>query len=228
MAIKIKSTKKEIDSVKMLVHAKGGMGKTRLCSTAPNPIILSAESGLLSLRDYDLPYIEINTIADLEEAYIFVSESDDAKKYDTICLDSITEIAEVLLTSHKRNEKDPRAAYGKLSDDMTTLIRGFRDLPGKHVYFSAKQERITDDFTGITTYQAMMPGRTLRQGTGYFFDEVATIRIGEDEDGDKFRYLQCTPDISYDCKDRSGSLGEIEKPDLSYIFNKIINEHKEK
>ena len=226
MAIKVRSTNEDIDCVKFLVHGRAGVGKTVLASTAPRPIILSAESGLLSLADQDVPYIQISSVADIEEAFEFLTESNEGKAYDTICLDSITEIGEVTLSENKKACNDPRQAYGQLNDEMASLIRGFRDIEHRHVYFSAKQARITDEHSGITTYTGMMPGKTLLQGLSYYFDEVFCLRIGEDDDGDEFRYLQTSPDISYEAKDRSGKLDKMERPDLGFIINKILGENK--
>ena len=55
------------DGVKMLVYGASGSGKTTLIKTANNPIIISSESGLLSLADCDIPVIEIKTEADLKD-----------------------------------------------------------------------------------------------------------------------------------------------------------------
>jgi len=224
MAINIKRTGEGIDTVKFLVHGRAGFGKTVLASTAPAPLILSAESGLLSLRDKNLPYIEINSMDDLNEAYEFITESEDANQFQTICLDSVSEIAEVCLSENKKMYTDPRQAYGQLSEQLSSALRAFRDINNKHVYFSCKQARITDENSGISTYTPMMPGKTLTQGVPYYFDEVFALRIGEDEDGEEYRYLQTNPDISYEAKDRSGKLKHIERPDLTYIINKILGE----
>jgi hypothetical protein len=59
--------------LKILVYGAAGAGKTRLIGTAKDPLIISAESGLLSLRDIDVPYIEVKTLADVQDAYTFVS-----------------------------------------------------------------------------------------------------------------------------------------------------------
>lgn len=224
--IKIQTTLGKTDAVKVLIHGRPGTGKTRLCASAPNPIILSAESGLLSLREFDVPYIKIESLADIEEAYSFLTDSAESNDFDTICLDSITEIAEVLLSDRKKKTKDPRQAYGEMNDTMTTLIRSFRDIPNKNIYFSSKQSRIVDDLTGITLYTPMMPGKSLTQGLSYFFDEVFCSKINTVKDentgieDDEF-YLQCRPDINTDCKDRSGALSKYEKQDLTAIIEKI-------
>lgn len=228
MAIKLTTTKHSAKHVKALCYGDAGVGKTMLCSTAPNPVIISAESGLLSLSGFDIPVIEVKTVEDVQDAYRFVTEADEAKNFETVCLDSITEIAEVLLSKLKSEDKDPRKSYGRLADDMSHLIRSFRDIPEYNVYFSAKMTRIEDDFTGISTFRPAMPGKTLVNGLPFFFDEVLALKIGviEGEDGkedETYRYLQTSPTVQYTAKDRSGKLNEIEKPDLSNIFDKILS-----
>jgi hypothetical protein len=225
MAVKLTSTKDfNIDGVKCLVYSPTGIGKTVLCSTAPDPVIISAEAGLLSLKHLDIPVYEVKTKEEVGEAYNEVAMS----KFKTICLDSISEIAEVLLIDHKNRERDGRAAYGKFNDDMGALIRLFRDIKGKHVYFTAKLQRHVDDLTGVTTFVPGMPGKTMLNALPFFFDEVFALRIGKLADGTKYRYLMTQPDYQYEAKDRSGKLLEAEKPDLTYIFNKIsgVNEQK--
>ena len=218
------------NGVKMLVYGKAGRGKTTLCATAPNPIILSAESGLLALSQWQLPYVEIKTIEDLTEAFAWCQDSAEARQFQTICLDSISEIAEVVLTnakSQKVNGKliDPRQAYGLLIDQMSATIRAFRDLPNKHVYVSAKQEMIKDEATGITLNGPSMPGTKLGPSLPYFFDEVFQMDVGKDQTTQQsYRYLRTQPDFSNDAKDRSGRLDPIEAPDLGNIINKITQQ----
>jgi ABC-type ATPase involved in cell division len=66
MAINLKRTGGlSANGVKLLVYGQAGAGKTTLIKTLPNPIVLSAEGGLLSIQDADLPFIEISTIATL-------------------------------------------------------------------------------------------------------------------------------------------------------------------
>lgn len=221
MAIKLTSTKKASAHVKVLVFGEAGMGKTVLCATAPTPLIISAEAGLLSLADQDIPVIEVKTVQDVLDVYEWVTTNEDAKQFETICLDSLSEIAEVLLTQYKKEEKDPRKAYGRINDDMSHLIRKFRDLKGKHVYFSCKMIRKEDENSGITSYKPAMPGNTLINNLPYFFDEVLALRIGKTASGVEYRYLQTQPELQWPAKDRSGCLAKKEKPDLSYIMEKI-------
>lgn len=220
---KLKSTKDygRNMGVKIIVYGKAGMGKTTLCATCPAPIILSAESGLLSLAGVELPFWEIRTLDDLREAYRWVSSSHEARMFQTICLDSITEIAERVLVAAAAKNNDGRAAYGDMQKDMTKVIKEFRDLPGKHVYMSAKQERFKTE-TGAFLNQPMMPGNKMGQAVPYLPDEVFQLDIGQTPDGKQYRFLRTQPDFSNDAKDRSGKLAPMEEPHLGKVINKIL------
>ncbi len=229
MAIQIKSTKDvSKDGVKCLIYGKAGIGKTSIFATAPNPIILSCESGLLALADLDLPYIQIDTIDELNEAYEYLMEDEEGQKYKTIGLDSISEIASVLLAELIEEKADARAAYGELYTQMTKMIRLFRDMKKRNVVFTAMRTRRTDDDTGITSYLATMPGQQLLNNLPYFFDEVLYFTTETDDDGVEHRVLKTSADFEYDAKDRSGKLEANEQPNLSDIFDKILGVHVEK
>ena len=221
MAIQIRNTKDyAANGIKILVYGAPGAGKTRLCATTPNPIILSAESGLLSVRQSKLDYIQISNIDDLYDAYDYCTGSEEMAKYDTICLDSVSEIAEQVLKNEKDGVKDGRAAYGNLNERMNSLLRCFRDISGKNVYFSAKMEYSTGA-DGVAMFRPSLPGKTLSQGIGYFFDEEFVLLAEKNSEGVVVRKLQTTGDSSYEAKDRSGSLSLYEAPDLGAIIQKI-------
>lgn len=221
MAINVKTTGSlAANGVKVLVYGQAGAGKTSLVKTLPNPIVLSAEGGLLSIQDADLPYIEISDMDTLKEAYTWLAESDEAKQYQSVALDSISEIAEVVLTAEKKATKDPRQAYGAMQEQMADIIRAFRDLPGRHVYMSAKLEK-TQDEMGRVLYAPSMPGNKTGQALPYFFDEVLALRVEKDSEGVTQRALMCDSDGLWLAKDRSGKLEAWEAPDLGAIIAKM-------
>lgn len=207
--------------LKCLVYGEAGAGKTRLCATVPDTsraLILSAEAGLLSLRDYQIDYVSIRSLADLKDAYAHLRGNTD---YDWVMLDSISEIAETCLAEEKAASKDPRKAYGEMADRMFRLLRSFRDLDA-HVYMSAKRSRVEDN--GRQMYGPSLPGRQLEQGISYLFDEVFALHVSKDEDGKIVRTLQCHGDESFVAKDRSGALETYEAPSLKIIQNKILGD----
>lgn len=221
MAINVKTTGSLAASgVKVLVYGQAGAGKTSLIKTLPDPIVLSAEGGLLSIQDADLPFVEISDMATLQEAYKWLTESAEAKAFKSVALDSISEIAEVVLNAEKKATKDPRQAYGAMQEQMADIIRAFRDLPGRHVYMSAKLEK-TQDEMGRVLYAPSMPGNKTGQALPYFFDEVLALRLERDGDGNTQRALMCDGDGLWLAKDRSGKLDAWEAPDLGAVFAKI-------
>lgn len=221
MAINLKSTGSlSANGVKLLVYGQAGAGKTSLVKTLPKPIVLSAEGGLLSIQDADIPYIEIASMDDLREAFTWCKDSKEAQAFETVALDSISEVAEVVLAHELKKNKDGRAAYGEMNTTMTELIRAFRDLPNKHVYFSAKLEKSQDEM-GKLLYNPGMPGKSLTQGLPYFFDEVLALRVERDAEGVTQRALMCDSDGLWLAKDRSGKLAAWEAPDLGAIIKKI-------
>jgi len=225
MAINLKSTRGAAsDGVKVLVYGGAGSGKTTLIGTLPEPIIISAEAGLLSLADLDIPYIEVTDMASLKEAYSFVTSAE-AIAFKSVAVDSISEIAEVVLSYEKKNNKDPRMAYGEMQTQMVDLIRAFRDISGKNVYMSAKQEKVQDE-SGRILYGPSAPGNKLAQMLPYYFDEVLALRVEKDEEGKPQRALMCDSDGLWSAKDRSGKLSPWETADLSYIINKIAGNAK--
>lgn len=241
MAIKIQSVDEVIidTGIKILVHSMAGVGKTVLCATAEEPtLIINAESGMLSLAQnkhklraegsptFDSSYCQVATIKTLDqlsEIYDMLDAQLQQEKptYQWVCLDSITEIAEVCLKNELSKSRDPRAAYGQLQSTVLDILKAYRDLPYYDVVFSCKQQRVTDNETSVTSYLPMMPGSKLHQQIPYIFDEVFALRVGKDEDGDPFTFIQAVRDIQYEAKDRSGALTDCEPPSLKMIKDKI-------
>jgi hypothetical protein len=213
-----------IQYIKVLVHGPAGSGKTRLCATTDGkPLIISAESGLLSLREFNLDVWEIKSMDDLREVFTYLQTD---KTYEWICLDSISEVAEVVLAAEKKLTKDPRKAYGEMQDQMTALIRAFRDLP-KNVYMSAKQGKVKDDVTGAIFFGPSAPGQKTAEALPFFFDEVFALHNWKDAEGNFQSALQTRRDAQYEAKDRSGALAAAEPPHLGNIRAKIINTTKQ-
>jgi hypothetical protein len=217
MSVNLKSTGAltTLAGVKTLVYGAAGTGKTTLVGTMPTPLILSAESGLLSLQGLDLQYLEINSVSDLREAYKWRVSSQESKHFESVALDSISEIAEVCLGEQKAITKDGRAAYGQLGTVMGEVIRAFRDLP-LHVLLIAKLDKGADEL-GRITYSPGMPGQMLTQSLPYFVDQVLALRVTTTGE----REILCQPDSLWLAKDRSGRLDRLEPPDLGAMIKKI-------
>ena len=224
MTIQFENTSNLTSSkIKVLVHGPSGSGKTRLCgTTGGKTLIINAEGGLLSLRGQNIDVFTIKTIESLREIYAYLLTD---TKFDWVCLDSISEVAEVVLASEMKLTKDPRKAYGELATTMSEMIRCFRDLP-KNVYFSAKQDKVKDETTGQIFFGPSAPGQKLGTALPYFFDEVFALHNWKDEEGVVKSALQTQRDAQYEAKDRSGALAVAEPANLAAIYQKIIQPTK--
>ena len=209
--------------VNVLVYGAAGVGKTRLISTLnggtlterSDVLIISAEAGLLSLVDSWIDYVTVSNMQELWEAYELAASG----KYKSVAIDSISEIAEMVLFSEKKLTKDPRAAYFSLNERLVEIVRGFRDLP-MDVYMAAKLEREQDE-SGRLIFGPSMPGKKLSADIVYQFDEVFCLRKETSPDGKTESMLMCSTDGVYQAKDRSGALETWEEPDLGAIIEKI-------
>ena len=206
-------------SIKALAYGQAGSGKTSLIPTLPTPVILSAEGGLLSISGHDIPFIKIGGMDDLREAYKWLTDSDESKQFESVAIDSISEVAEVCLGAEKAIAKDPRQAYGEMQTTMAEVIRTFRDLD-KHVLMTAKLEKSQDEM-GRILYAPSMPGNKTGQALPYYFDIVAALRVEKDDEGLTQRALMLESDGIWQAKDRSGKLDVWEAPDLAAIISKI-------
>jgi len=212
----------EDNGLKCLVHGLAGVGKTVLSATTGEPtLIINAEGGLLSIKRAP-NYIKVKTVKsfeDINEVYDYLKDEEHGFKW--VILDSISDVAEVVLSEEKKIAKDARQAYGALAEQMMNLIRKFRDLKNINVLFTAKQAKKEDQDSGVTTYLPSMPGNNLTQNISYLFDEVFALIVEEDSEGNEKRYLQTRRTFNMEAKDRSGMLAQKEKANMKHIYNKI-------
>jgi hypothetical protein len=221
---KIKTPDKLVNKqgAKLLVYGQAGAGKTYATQTMPgNVLVISAEAGLLSIKDApNVSAIEVSNYDDLREVYSALKSGE--LVYDSVCLDSVSEISEILLVHEKGRNKDGRMAYQNVAEAVTSLMRSFRDLD-MHVLFLCKEGKDNND--GVFFFGPKMASKPLGDSITYFFDEVLALRILDDQDDDgnpiAARWLQTRIGQGYTAKDRSGKLEPFEKPDLTALIAKL-------
>lgn len=204
-----------------MIYGQSGIGKTSLLGTLPQSetLIVSAESGLLCLQDKSIDVTEVKSFDAVKAAYSYLAKNEDEGKYQFVCIDSLTEISDLLVKHLKSKEeyKNPSNAlklWGEFSETMIGLIKAFRDLP-RNVIFTALSDDVNDG--GIITKKPMIAGNKAQQLMPSFFDEVFFLTINQDNE----REIQTQPSHSFIAKDRSGKLSSTEPANLTSIINKI-------
>lgn len=215
-----------------LVVGDAGIGKTSLLRTIPegeNVCVLSAESGLLCVRDLvaskKVTGFEIGSFADMAEAHQFLMTNQEAKaRYQWVFIDSLTEISSRCVEAMKAkypNKADSFNLWGEYTDKMTGIIKGFRDMPDYNVVFtcisSIEKDELNRRFVGPS-----ISGSGLKERLSSYFDEVFYMISMKDSEGVERRVFVTQPYDRYQSKDRSGKLNTIEMPNLGQIKAKIL------
>ena len=230
MELKIESTKTlSKGSVKALIYGVSGAGKTTLAGTLPGKtLIISCESGLLSLQDKEIDVYDLNKLPDAchrIEALQKIAQAlraGELGEYQNIFIDSLSEVSHqmlVCLRTKYPDKSDGFKMWGEYNEKMHGLVRFFRDLNSHNVIFTALQETDKDE-SGRRFYGIQMFGKISTQVEA-LLDEVFCLRVVEDEEGNEKRALLTKRLDNYMAKDRSGRLERYEPCDLSVVLNKI-------
>jgi len=214
------TNKADLNGLNIMVYGPPGVGKTRLISTLPAPLIISSERGNLTLKGFDIPVAYIQNGQDLKTVYDFL-KSDGGKTIKSVALDSVSDIAETMLGIAKRSNNDVRQAYGQIAELIIDWMKKFRDLPHVHKYFVAQMAPFKDEVTGQIKWGPDFPGKQIGKSAPYIFDLLLRAGVHVDEKGERTYYLQTKADQFYDAKDRSDALDAYEQSDFNIILNKV-------
>ena len=215
MSFIIKSTKDvHSDGVKVLLFGTSGIGKSSQLGTLDGKtLILSAESGLLVLKDKDIDVIDIDSIAGLAEVYSAIKDGE--LKYDNICLDSLSEMGDILINELESDDYfgDPSNTFPKWSEyskRIIKIVKMFRDLKGFNVFFTALSEPV--EAGGSIKYLPMIPAKKAQAKLVSLFDEVYYYHFDKDNN----RVIHTVGSNMYEGKSRADL-------NSSYIMDDKVN-----
>lgn len=202
---------------KIMIFGGSGIGKTLASCIAKKALVVNCEGGLLCLEKYK-DYFEMlgldvckpESMDDLLDLFVMLKDTDHG--YETVILDSLTEIQKMSLEhimaspKHKGDPDTPSLQdYGINTNQVRKLVRVFRDLP-MHVVFTALDIESKDDTDGTLRMMPLLTPKLQEEVMGYM-DIVGYLFMSADEDGKPVRKLLTQPTGKYRAKDRSGTLG---------------------
>jgi len=208
--------------VKVLAFGGPGSGKTPVSNTAPNPVMMCVEPGMLSMRGSNIPAFEAYTAVKIREFFKWFFESAETKKFDTLVIDSVSQYCEIILEDTLRVHKHGLKAYGEMAEEIMININKLYYFPQKHLYLIAKQTTV--DESGAQKRKPYFPGKELNVKIPHLFDEILHLGnhtipgvIGQQK-------AFCTSEqFDVFARDRSGKLATFEPPNLTDIFNKAMS-----
>jgi hypothetical protein len=242
---------------KIVLLGESGIGKTTLLKTllSTATLFIDAEAGDLSVLDWPVDTVRIDdwhAAVDLAcriggpnlsfPSTAFYSEAhyrdiggalENLDRYDTIFVDSLTELARLSYrhaerqpeaTSERTGKKDVRATYGLHGRQMTQWLQQLQHARGKNVIFVAVLEKVLDDFNRLVEWRPQLEGGKTGRELPAIIDEIVTLAMVDFGNGKPIRALVCDPQNQwrYPAKDRSGRLAEFEPPDLGKLIAKLI------
>lgn len=214
--------------VKSVVYGKPGSGKTPICcDTAPRPVLMICEPGMLSMRKSTVPTWPAFNSARVDEFMLWLA-SPESKNFDTVIIDSVSQMAEKNVeeglggTSKGGNEAHGLKVYGAMSRWMMKLLNQLYFMPQKHVILIAKMQAFEQN--GMIYSRPYFPGRELPVRVPHLFDEVLCL-------GDysipgvvpaPTKAFRCKESFDMMARDRSGNLAEYEPPDITKLIAKCV------
>ena len=165
-----------------ILYGQSGSGKTYSAVTLPGKtLILSAEKGLRTLAELapDMDVADINSMADMREAAALLMQP--GHGYDTVFIDSLSELGEMALAEAKALTKDGRQAYMLMADTIAGVIKTFNALP-LTVIMVAQEERVAAETIGPPV-RAGSTGQGVRRACPYKLDFVFCLRARINDEG---------------------------------------------
>lgn len=206
--------------VKSLVYGPPSSGKTPVALTAPNPIILVTEPGLLSVRTNVSPSYQAYTADNIFSFFDWFLKSKETSKFQTLCIDSVSQMCEIILTDELKKNKDGRKAYGELSRKVMEIMNALYFMPNKHLYLIAKEQRF--DNGNLIVRRPYYPGQDLNIKLNHLFDQILHLDIQNIPGHGQHKAFRCIGSIDVMARDRSGNLSEYEPPNFSDLVKKAM------
>lgn len=208
--------------VKMLAYGPPGAGKTPLINTAPRPVLMICEPGMLSMRGSTVPAWEASTVERIDEFFDWVFRSPEARSYDTIGLDSASQMAEIILKAELKRNRDGRKAYGEMARKVLDHLTGLYYMQQKHAYLICKQALAEEE--GTQTKRPYFPGQELNIQVPHLYDLIAHIaKTTVPGVQSQVLAIRTASTFGINARDRSGRLAELEQPDLTALFKKAMS-----
>ena len=217
------STFAAINGAKALVYGAPGTGKTPIINTAPRPVLMACEPGLLSMKGSTVPTYLAPVGKQIDEFFEWLKSSNEARNFDTVCVDSLSEMSSIYLRealsskSSAGNKAHGQAAYGAMAEKMLPHLNLLFHMQQKHTYLICKSE-ITESGQARPSF----PGKYLPVYVPHLYDIIMQLAVHNIPGYGQQKAFRTTASYDAIARDRSGNLAEFEQCNLTALFNKVM------
>ena len=216
--------------VKALIYGPAGSAKTPLIATAPRPLLLSIEPGLLSMRNSNVPTYLAHDAKSINEFFAWFFSSNETKVFDTLGIDSGSYMADVYLqaslkgTSNAGNKKHGMQAYGEMATNTMEHLRTLFYVKEKHVYLICKEEIADVEYQSLR--RPYFPGKVLNIDVPFLYDFILRLAkynsIPGAPPGENLAF-HCVGNMNILARNRTGNLNEFEPPHFGNLVAKAMS-----
>jgi phage nucleotide-binding protein len=181
--------------LKVLIYGKQGSGKTLVGKCTGRTLLLSLEKGHRTLANAKNKIdIMVPTSTDeLRECYLYAMQNKD--EYDTIIIDSITEVSNIILDELQKDDYygDPKNSlklWNEVAQIQIKILKSFRDIEGVNVVLIALEDSVEENYK--TKYYPLLDGKKAQKFTPALYDLI--LRFEKIKEKDKKPIYICHTD----------------------------------
>lgn len=203
---------------KCLIYGPPGSAKTPTINTAPRPVLLATEPGLLSMRNSDVPTWIAPTKAKIDEFFKWFEHSPEAKNFDTLAIDSVSQMCNIALDGS--TAKHGLAQYGEMADYVMPYMQRLYYMKEKHMYLICKEELTTDG-----KRRPAFPGQQLNGSSGiaHLYDCILRLAKTNVPNQGEVLAFQCNGSYDVIARNRTGTLNDFEPPHFGNLVKKVMS-----
>lgn len=205
----------QLFGAKCIVYGPPGGGKTPIINSAPRPVLLATEPGLLSMRNSKVPTWIAPNKARIDEFFKWFENSSEVKNFDTLAIDSTSQMCDICLSESKKAHG--LAQYGEMADYIYPYLERLYFMREKHMYLIAKEEVQSDG-----KRRPYYPGRYLPTQIPHKYDCILRLaKVPIPNVGEQIAF-QCNGSIDVVARNRTGTLNDFEPPDFGALVRKVM------
>jgi len=202
--------------VKAIIFGPPGSSKTPTINTCPRPVMLACEPGLLSMRGSTVPTCQAFTPEAIDDFFKWFFNSSETKNFDTLAIDSASQLSDIYLQKALKTNKHGLKAYGDMADDVMSHLRPLFYTKEKHTYVICKQKIEA----GLA--RPYFPGNQLNIDVPHLYDFLLHLGIHNVPNMGQVRSLQCNESYDVLARNRTGNLNDYEPPDFGLLVKKAL------